>query len=131
MTTETPAQRRARLIEQYCALVFSNAEPSCSMTAIVKYAVDLADAVIAATPQPEPEHAKEQYSGYEGITEEAKKFMQEQFYKYRDKDRVIYPSEIETRLIVLVEYCLVAPDPLDRKFVLNTLTAIKRDLGLV
>jgi len=54
MTTETPAQRRTRLIEQYCALVFSNAEPSCSMTAIVKYAVDLADAVIAATPQPEP-----------------------------------------------------------------------------
>jgi hypothetical protein len=52
-TTETPAQRRTRLIEQYAAIVSGVTTPIRLANAI-----ELADAVIAATPQEPPAPSK-------------------------------------------------------------------------
>lgn len=101
MTTETPAQRRTRLIEQYAGQLLRQVDRKAVWhpAGILFAASDIADAVIAATPQPEPTR---------------------------------YPSEIETRLIQLVEYCIDGIcGNLRSETARNQLAAIKRDLGIV
>lgn len=72
-------------------------------------------------------HRKKQTnSDYDGITKEAQTFM----FKQGRKD-LGYPSEIETRLIELVEYCVRCVLGFqDAEHVKGVLAAIKRDLGL-
>lgn len=60
MTTETPAQRRTRLIEQYTGLACATIDTEWGamlpqIEQVLHWSTRLADAVIAATPQePEP-----------------------------------------------------------------------------
>lgn len=56
MTTETPAQRRTRLIEEYTKAAII-ATPDYSAEQMVAGATFIADAVIAATPAPQSEEA--------------------------------------------------------------------------
>lgn len=108
MTHETPAQRRTRLIEQYAGLIVRTIEPRATWNpeAFIKCASDIADAVIAATPQAqEPEPTR-------------------------------YPSEIESRLIDLVDSILFDSQVWERfpdcqAQLQSEFAAIKRDLGLV
>ncbi len=51
MNTETPAQRRTRLIEQFMIVAYADANVQFTIHELLKYAQELADAVIAATPQ--------------------------------------------------------------------------------
>lgn len=56
MSTETPEQRRTRLIEQYVPqlLKLCQGEVMPPADQLINWASRLADAVITATPQPEP-----------------------------------------------------------------------------
>ena len=127
---------------------------------VLHWSTRLADAVIAATPQEreachdseqevdelrehindleilltdaranleiERHRKKQTNSDYDGITKEAQTFM----FKQGRKD-LGYPSEIETRLIELVEYCVRCVLGFqDAEHVKGVLAAIKRDLGL-
>jgi hypothetical protein len=51
MTHETPNERRTRLIEQFMIVAYADANVQFTIHELLKYAQELADAVIAATPQ--------------------------------------------------------------------------------
>lgn len=110
MSHETPQQRRTRLIEQYVAVDLAHLQGPRN---VVEMAVNLADAVIAATPQPEPAPTK---------TLDLKSL------NYDGTPATRYPSEIETRLLELCELAIDCfPEGCQWRY---KLTAIKRDLGL-
>jgi len=102
MTTETPQQRRTRLIEQYTGLACATVDTEWGamlpqIEQVLHWSTRLADAVIAATPQAqEPAPTR-------------------------------YPGEVETRLIELLESEYPAP----AITIKERLAAIKRDLGIV
>lgn len=122
MSTETPAQRRTRLIEQYAGQLYPRI---CHCDATIDDAAKLADAVIAATPQ-EPEPNLEQQ------LKTARLEVESEMLRRAEPTR--YPSEIETRLIELCELAthwlnyFHKPRALEMR---EKLAAIKRDLGLV
>lgn len=101
MTTETPAQRRTRLIEQYVKSAII-ATPDYSAEQMVAGATFIADAVIAATPQEPPTR-----------------------YPSEAETRLIELVQVAIDSLA----CQFQPEDII-KMVAPKLAAIKRDLGL-
>ena len=125
MSTETPHQRRTRLIEQYAGLIVRTVEHKAMWNpdAYVKAASDIADAVIAATPPAPAER------------EDVQLYVDRCNHALKSAPAERYPSEIETRLIDLCErliklwHVALGYSPVTSRES-DELAAIKRDLSL-
>lgn len=125
MSTETPQQRRTRLIEEYTGRIY--AEGKYYSKDAIFAATQLADAVIAATPQ-EPQSELQQDIERRRAEIKTKRELPPHPLLRLDG----YPSEIETRLIELVEHCIKGIYDVKRsQAACLQLAAIKRDLGLL